>query len=220
MVKGVIFDLDGTLFDSMWVWRQVDTQFVKNHGLPVEEDYLETLKSMNFTECAEYTRKRYSLPLTDAEMMAEWDSLAKKAYAEEVPLKAGVKEYLSFLKEKGVKCAVASSCYLSLCMPTLKRHGIDGAFDGMITRDDNPRSKEHPDIFLRAAEGMELRPEECAVFEDILTAVRTAHGAGFVTVGVADDASLTEKSEIEALCELYINDFYDERIYDLFRGEK
>lgn len=219
MVKGVIFDLDGTLLDSMWVWREVDTRFVKNHGLPVEEDYLEALKSMNFTECAEYTRKRYSLPLTDAEMMAEWDSLAKKAYAEDVELKAGAKEYLSFLKENGIKCSVATSCYLSLCMPTLKRHGIDCYFHSMITRDDGPKSKEHPDIYLRAADSMGLKPEECVVFEDILTAIRTARNASFMTVAVADDASLPEKNEIEALCELYIDDFYDERIYKLFRGE-
>lgn len=216
MVKGVIFDLDGTLFDSMWVWREVDTQFVKNHGLPVEEDYLEALKSMNFTECAEYTRKRYGLQLTDAEMMAEWDSLAKKAYAEDVELKAGVKEYLSYLNEKGIKTAVATSCYLSLCTPTLRRHGIEGAFHGMVTRDNKPKSKEHPDIFLRAAEKIGLSPEECVVFEDILTAVRTAKGAGFTTVGVADEASLPEREEIISLCDIYVNDFFDSRIYDLF----
>lgn len=216
MVKGVIFDLDGTLFDSMWVWREVDTQFVKNHGLPVEEDYLEALKSMNFTECAEYTRKRYGLTLSDAEMMAEWDSLAKKAYAEDVALKAGVKEYLSFLKEKGIKTSVATSCYLSLCMPTLKRHDIEGIFDAMTTKDEDPRSKEHPDIFLRAAEKIGLKPEECAVFEDILTAVKTAKGAGFITVGVADNASLSEKEEIATVADMYINDFHEPRIYDLF----
>ena len=216
MVKGVIFDLDGTLFDSMWVWREVDTQFVKNHGLPVEEDYLDALKSMNFTECAEYTRKRYDLTLSDAEMMAEWDSLARKAYAEDVGLKAGVKEYLSFLKEKGIKIAVATSCYLSLCEPTLRRHGIDGTFDAMTTKDEDPRSKEHPDIFLRTSEKIGLHPNECAVFEDILTAVKTAKSAGFFTVGVADAASLSEKKEIAAIADCYINDFYEPRIYDLF----
>ncbi len=215
MVKGVIFDLDGTLFDSMWVWREVDTQFVKNHGLPVEEDYLETLKSMNFTECAKYTRKRYSLDLTDAEMMAEWDSLAKKAYAQEVELKAGVKEYLTFLKEKGAKIAVATSCYLSLCMPTLRRHGIADVFDGMITKDDDPKSKEHPDIYLSAAEKIGLSPGECAVFEDILTAVKTAKGAGFTTIGVADSASLNQKEEISSVADCYINDFFDRRIYNI-----
>lgn len=216
MVRGVIFDLDGTLFDSMWVWREVDTQFVKNHGLPVEEDYLRALKSMNFSQCAEYTRKRYALTMTDAEMMAEWDSLAKKAYAEDVELKAGAKEYLSFLKEKGIKTAVATSCYLSLCMPTLRRHGIEDIFDAMTTKDEDQRSKEHPDIYLRTAEKIGLRPEECAVFEDILTAVKTAKGAGFLTVGVADGASLTEKEEIASVADMYISDFFDSGIYDLF----
>ena len=120
------------------------------------------------------------------------------------------------IKENGIKCAIASSCYLSLCSPTLERHGIKEFFGATVTRDDKPKSKEHPDIFFKAADKLGLQAKECVVFEDILSAVTTAKKAGFFTVGVSDPASLVERSQIMKLADMYISDFTDPRIYGLF----
>lgn len=216
MVKGAIFDLDGTLLDSMWVWHEVDTRFLINHALPVKEEYLQALKSMNFSQCAAYTREFYGVTLTDEEMYEEWDLMARKAYADEVTVKEGAIEFLKYLKGKGVRLGIATSSYESLFAPTFARCGLDGIFEHVTTKDEVKCGKERPDIFLKAAEKMGLAPCECAVFEDILLAVNTCKGAGFYTVGVADVHAAHDACAIRAAADMYIETFNDPSIYSVF----
>lgn len=216
MVKGAIFDLDGTLLDSMWVWHEVDTRFLLNHGLPVKEEYLTALKSMNFAQCAAFTREYYGVSLSDEEMYTEWDFLARKAYADEVTVKEGALEFLENLKSKGVRLGIATSSYESLFAPTFARCGLDGIFEHITTKDEVKCGKERADIFLRAAEKMGLAPAECAVFEDILLAVNTCRRAGFYTVGVADVHAAHDADAIRAAADMYIDTFNDPTLYSIF----
>ena len=108
-IEGVIFDLDGTLLDSTWVWSQIDTDFLKKRGFEVPKDYSTAIMAMGFEEVAKYTIKRFLLQETKEDVMAEWDAMARDAYAHDVKLKKGVKELLLWLKKQDIKMAVATS---------------------------------------------------------------------------------------------------------------
>ena len=108
-IEGVIFDLDGTLLDSTWVWSQIDTEFLKKRGFEVPKDYSTAIMAMGFEEVAKYTIKRFLLQETKEDVMAEWDAMARDAYAHDVKLKKGVKELLLWLKKQDIKMSVATS---------------------------------------------------------------------------------------------------------------
>lgn len=216
MLKGVIFDLDGTLLDSMNIWMEIDIAFLKNHGLPVEKDYIEAMRDRNIHDCAAYTKARYQLPQSHEEIMREWDQAAQKAYAEQVALKPGVKEYLHFLKSRHIRIAAATSSYRSLFMPALKRNGIADYFQSYSTKDEVPVSKTRPDVYLHAAEQLGYAPAECAVFEDILIGVRACRLAGFYTVAVADASSAGHEGQLASEADCFIRNLHDPRIYQLF----
>ena len=170
-IEGVIFDLDGTLLDSTWVWSQIDTDFLKKRGFEVPKDYSTAIMAMGFEEVAKYTIKRFSLQETKEDVMAEWDAMARDAYAHDVKLKKGAKELLLWLKKQDIKMAVATSNSASLFEPCLKNLGIYDWFHSFTETGDVKRGKEFPDVYLKAAEKMGVNPSNCFVFEDILPAV-------------------------------------------------
>ena len=108
-IKGAIFDLDGTLLDSTWVWHQIDIDFLGSRGFDVPPDYVEIITPMTFQEVADYTIERFQLPEKAEEIMAEWNAMAKEAYAKKIQIKPGTIELLSELKKRGIKMGVATS---------------------------------------------------------------------------------------------------------------
>ena len=189
-IEGVIFDLDGTLLDSTWVWSQIDTDFLKKRGFEVPKDYSTAIMAMGFEEVAKYTIKRFLLQETKEDVMAEWDAMARDAYAHDVKLKKGVKELLLWLKKQDIKMAVATSNSASLFEPCLKNLGIYDWFHSFTETGDVKRGKEFPDVYLKAAEKMRVNPGNCFVFEDILPAVLGAKKGGFQTVLVREPRRL------------------------------
>lgn len=187
-IKGVIFDLDGTLLSSTDVWRKIDVEFLGKRGLEVPEDYVETITPMEFKQIADYTIERFHLPETPEAVMDEWNTMAKDAYENKVQIKPGVKELLTALKKGNIPMAVATSNIEALYKPCLKRNGILEYFDAFTECGEVGRGKSFPDIYIRSAEKLGCRPEECAVFEDIIMALETAGGVGFTTVCVRDEA--------------------------------
>ena len=185
-LKGAIFDLDGTLFDSLWVWEEIDLRFLSKRGIAVPPDYSQSIGALSFRQTAEYTVQRFKLAETPESLMQEWMEMSREAYANEIRLKKGAKEFLIRLKEMGVKLAVATSSTPDLYVPALINNGIYELFSAVVDT-TTERSKDHPDIYLAAAKKLGVSPAECAVFEDLPVAVDSAKRGGFFTVAVYDD---------------------------------
>ena len=205
--KGAIFDLDGTLLDSMGVWKQIDIQFLAKRGLKVPDDYIQAITPMGFHEAAEYTIRRFGLEENSADIMDEWNKMSIDAYSNDIPLKPYGKEYLLFLKKRGVSLAVATASSESLYVPALKNNGIYDLFDAFTTVNEVKRGKGFPDIYWKSVEKLGLAPGDCAVFEDIYAGLKGAKNGGFFAVGVQDAYSDYEKDKIIEISDRYIHDF-------------
>ena len=123
-IKAAIFDMDGTLIDSMGVWTKIDIDFLEKRGFQVPKDLKSNIEHLTFLECAEYFKRNFMLQDTLQEIMDEWNEMAKDAYEYNIKLKPGVKEYLSLLKTLDIKLSIATSNTLSLIEKVLKSNEI------------------------------------------------------------------------------------------------
>ena len=206
-ITGAIFDLDGTLIDSMQVWVDVDRAFMRERGLPYDEEYFDALKHITLEDAADYTIKRYHLSDDPQTLIDWWMDAATRAYHEQVMLKPYVYEWLSYLHENGAKIGLATACETLLFLPALKRLGIFSFFDAYTTLSEVTRSKRFPDIFLLSAKRLAVNPQNCVVFDDVIDGLLGAKDAGMAVVGVYDETSASLRAEIEASTNRYIMNF-------------
>lgn len=206
---GAIFDLDGTLLDSMWIWDQIDVEFLAKRGImEVPKDYQETIATFGAEKTAVYTIERFGLNEKPEDLVQEWLDMAEDYYANRLQLKDGVYKYMKKLHEKGIPMAVATSSDIALVQPCLERTGLMPLLKTVITVKEAGRGKKFPDIYRKAAEILNCTPEECLVFEDVLEAATTALNAGFSVVGVADDRCPEESAaELKKRADYYIESF-------------
>lgn len=202
-----IFDLDGTLLDSMSLWAQIDIDFLTRRGIPVPEDYTARMTKLSYADGAAYTISRFGLSETPEELIAEWDAMSIAAYRDTILLKDGVQEYLFTLKEKGVRMGIATALSPACCEPVLRRNGIDSCFDAFAFVQEVARGKGFPDIYLLASERLGASPAECVVFEDILPGIQGAKAGGFYTCGVADAHAAKEREDIRREADHFIESF-------------
>ena len=195
-IKGAIFDLDGTLLDSMNVWERIDIDFLAKRGLAVPEDYIEAVTPLGFYDAAVYTIGRFQLKETPQALIGEWSAMAAYAYGNTVSLKPHAKAYLTQLRQRGVRLAVATALSEELYVPALKNNGIYGWFDAFTTLNECGGREGEPKIY-------------CAVFEDILEGIEGANAGGFITVGVADFYSRSDRERILEKADYYIDCFSD-----------
>lgn len=205
--KAIIFDLDGTLIDSMNVWSDIDKEFFKMHDLPFEEDYQKEIGHKGLKEIAAYTKSRYNLKESEDEIVSIWLDMAKEAYAYKIPLKEGVKSFLDYLHSKNIKMGIATSNSLELTELVLNHHDIYKYFSKVVTVNELKTNKGSPDIYLHISDSFGFAPSECIVFEDLLAGVRTAKNAGYKVVAVKEKASLDKEKEIREIADLYISSY-------------
>ncbi len=205
--KGYLFDLDGTLLDSMGVWEQIDVDFLTRRNIPVPEDYAQAIAPMGFRRAAEYTIARFGFSQSPEEIMEEWHQMAVEQYAHHLSLKPGAKEYLEELKQQGKPLAVVTASYPELYQPALERGGVLDLFDTIVTVNQEPRGKGFPDIYLEAAKRIQVPPQQCAVFEDITQGIQGAKAADCLAVAVYDSANRGQWDQTKALADLSICSF-------------
>lgn len=205
--KAVIFDLDGTLVDSLWVWKDIDIAFLGKYGLTLPEDLQKQLDGMSFYETAVYMKQRFQLPETPEELMHIWNEMAEETYRTKVPLKLGVKSFLLQLKAAGKKIGIASSNSIFLIETTLRANGVLDLFDVIHSANEVAAGKPEPDIYLLVAEDLQVSPSDCLVFEDILQGVEAGNRAGMTTCAVYDKHFHGDEAEIRNLANYYIKDY-------------
>ncbi|MDR1078994.1 MAG: HAD family phosphatase [Propionibacteriaceae bacterium] len=181
---GGVFDLDGTLWDSLGLWRQIDQVFLARRGLDLPPDYPTAVAALPLSQAARYTIDRFGLSDSVAGLVAEWQAMALEAYSHTIELRPYVKEYLTELRAAGVRLAIATSLSEPLRRPALARHGLTDLFDVVCSSDEVDRGKHDPRIYRLAARRLGLPPSRCLVFEDVLTAVRSARAAGLTVYAV------------------------------------
>lgn len=201
-IKAAIFDLDGTLLDSAYVWAEVDRQFLGRRGLDIPDDYCKSICTMNLEQAAVYTKKRFSLPDSIEEIINEWKSGAIHEYRDNVQPFEGAYELLAALKAHGVKTALATASDRVFYEPALKRTGLYPLLDFFSQTSEVERGKGFPDVYLHAAAALGVSPHESAVFEDIPEGIKGARAGGFICVGALCGAQETERDEIAALSDI------------------
>lgn len=208
-IKGAIFDLDGTLIDSMWVWEKIDHDFLNKRKIDFPDDLRQNIEHLSFTEVAKYFKSRFNLHENIDDIMQEWNDMAYSEYSTNVTLKPHAKEFISFLKSINIKTAIATSNSKSLMNAALKSNGILNMFDAVTTLDEAGKVKNTPEIYLLSARKLNVQPSECIVFEDILPAVKGAKAAGMKVIGVHDSYSEFQKEDIILVADKYISDFQE-----------
>ena len=203
-IEGAVFDLDGTLLDSSWVWEKVDEKFLGDRGFQVPDDYVDEISPLGAERAAVYTIERFGLNEDKDDIVREWIEMAKKEYATEVVCKPYAKE---FLEELNIKMAVATSSDRELFMKTLEREGILKYFQKIVTVDEVERGKGYPDIYEEAARRIKVNPHKCLVFEDILAGVTGASLGEFNVVAVFDEKSKHNWEKIKSISKYSINDY-------------
>ena len=208
-IKGAIFDLDGTLIDSMGIWKEICIRYLHKRNISIPKNLNEKAKTMTFEEVASYFKQKFNLPDTSEEIMNKWNDMAFYEYTHNIGLKKGVKEFLTFLKDNDIKIGLATANSSRLLETVLKSNNIWHYFNVVTTIDEVKKGKNHPDIYLLTAQRLRLDPKECVVFEDILPAIIGAKAAGMKVVGIFDESSKAEKRQIIKQADDFIVSFED-----------
>ncbi|MCR5633134.1 MAG: HAD family phosphatase [Eubacterium sp.] len=209
MIKGVIFDIDGVLLDSMIIWTDLGERYLKSIGKEPEEGLTEKLFSMSMEQGAEYLKDKYNIDESVPEILDDINNISKNFYYNEVEAKPGVKELLEDFSSRGIKMVAATSSPRGHVERALTRVGLLEFIDRIFTNGEVGVSKHEPDIYNLAAEHMGTAHSETLVFEDSLYALKTAKSAGYVTVGIHDARGEKDQAGLKENAELYLKGYDD-----------
>ena len=204
--KGIIFDLDGTLLDSMCVWENVDRDFLLENNAVYTTDVSDVVKKMTIQQSAEYFKTQFNLSHSCEYIINRIEEMVSEQYCRHIPLKKGVYEALKMLSESGIKMCVATATYNSLVNTALKRLGIYEMFEFVLTCSDVGSGKDKPDIFYTAAKKLSCDISEVIVVEDSLHCIETAKKSGFFTIAVYDEIARNDRAKILEISDYCIND--------------
>lgn len=202
-----VFDFDGTLVDSMPTWGEKMLRLLKMQNITPPKNLITTIATLGDSGSLDYFEKHFSLTMTREQMLKEMDEYALPRYANEIPLKEGVKQYLQALKESGIKLYLLTASPHKMFEPCLNRLGLTHLFETLYSSDDFALAKSNPQIYLELAKVLNTSPEQITFFDDNLVAITTAKSSGLKTVGVHDLTSEQDKKTIQKIADFYINSF-------------
>lgn len=204
-IRGAIFDVDGTLLDSMFIWDTIGEAYLRSIGYQPKENLNETFKNMSLHQAARYYQTEYGVTRSIDEIMDGVNAMLERYYRFEVPLKLGVAELLERLRQDGVKLCIATATDRHLVEAALERCGVLSCFGEIFTCNEVGHGKDEPDIFEAALRFLGTRREETLVFDDALYAVRTAKEAGFPVAAVYDSHEKAQ-DQIRMLADVYLEE--------------
>ena len=204
-IRGAIFDVDGTLLDSMFIWDTIGETYLRSIGYEPREKLNEVFKNMSLFQAARYYRTEYGVTLSIDEIMNGVNAMLERYYRFEVSLKPGVAELLAQLQASGVKLCIATATDRYLVEAALERCGVLSCFGAIFTCNEVGHGKDEPDIFEEALRFLGTEKAETVVFDDALYAVRTAKEAGFPVAAVYDSHERSQ-AEVRARSDLYLED--------------
>lgn len=208
MIQGIIFDFDGTLFDSMFIWDTAGETYLRSIGKEPVEALQSVLKPMSLQQSAAYLKEKYSIPLSVEEIMDGVNRTVEGFYLHTVMPKPGVIELLEALSSRGVRMCIATATERCQVEAALVRCGMRHFFSGIFTCTEVGSGKDQPLIFRKAMEHLGTDRSNTLVVEDAWHAVRTAKEDGFMVAAVYD-AHESMQSRIREAADVYLTDFFD-----------
>lgn len=208
-IKACIFDMDGTIIDSMGLWHDIDVAYFEKYNKKLPPSYQSEIEGMSMYETAVYTKNTYDFPNSVDEIMNEWNMMAKDYYSSRIGYKPYVEDFFCILKEKGILLGVATSNSRYLYNALAESIGLSDYMDVVITGEDVTNGKPDPECYLTAARKLGAKPCECLVFEDITVGLKAAINAGMKTCAVADSYSVKQWDEKVKMADYNINSFKD-----------
>ena len=204
-IDAVIFDLDGTLIDSMWMWESIDVEYLKRYGIELPDDLQSSIEGKSFSETALYFKDRFQLPDSIDQIKSDWNHMAWDKYRNEVPVKEGVRELLTHLKEHHIPAGIATSNSRKLVDLIIEKHQLKEFFQSIRTSCEVEKGKPSPDIYLLVAKDLNVEPNRCLVFEDVLHGVMAGKNANMKVCAVYDEYSEKDKEQKRRLADYYIH---------------
>lgn len=210
-IKAVIFDLDGTLIDSMGLWKQIDIDYLAMFGYDLPDELQSEIEGMSFTETAQYFKERFHINDSVEEIKKWWNEKAYEMYSNNVPLKDGARDFLQHCISNHIKLGIATSNSEHLAKAVLEKHGILSMFDCIMTACDVNIGKPAPDVYLECARRLGVAPSKCLVFEDITPGIMAGKNAGMRVCAIEDTYSMHQEEEKRELADYYIIDYRELR---------
>lgn len=211
MIKGAIFDLDGTLLDSMWIWDTIGEDYLRSLGIEPRESLAEAFKTFTLEQSAEYYRTNYGVTLSVDEIVNGVNNMIEDFYRNTVQLKKGVRELLERLSQSNIKMCVATVTDRYLAEGALTRLGVRSYFSEIFTTAEVGCGKGSPQIYRTALAHLGTEKSEAVVFEDAYHALMTAKNDGFYVAAVYDMHE-SMQDEMKANGDYYITDYETAKI--------
>ncbi|MGI6499173.1 MAG: HAD family hydrolase [Oscillospiraceae bacterium] len=209
LFKGAIFDLDGTLLDSMGVWDTVGDRFLMRRGITPPSDLRQILKPLGLEQAVVYLKRRYGFADSVSQLMQEANDLVEQDYRHHILLKPSVLPFLESLRKRQVSLCIATATDRHLVETALNRLGIDHYFPRLITCTEAGAGKDQPDIYFQALSLLGTTQADTIVFEDSLHAIQTAVAAGFLVAGVFDPSAKKDADAIRTAATWYLHSYPD-----------
>ncbi len=206
MIQGIIFDLDGTLFDSMFIWDTAGESYLRSIGKEPEADLQKTLKPMSLLQSAQYIREKYNIPLSVEDIMDGVNRTVEGFYFYTVEPKPGVIDFLEELHRRNIKMCIATATDRYQVEAALQRCKMRHFFSEIFTCTEVGSGKDRPDIFRKAMEHLQTDRSNTAVVEDAYHAAFTAKQDGFMVVGVYDSHE-SRQQELLQLADVFLPDY-------------